>query len=126
MVETSSFSEKMSGLATSVKKSVTMIMVPDVARALYWYTSIGFRELSRYEDEGVVNFGMVSFGRAELMLTLGGKEGSRDVSFWFYTDEIEKLYQLVKSRQLQAAAAAIAGGAGGGGAARIAALIAME
>ena len=42
-VETSNFSEKMAGLARSVKKSVTMIMVPDVARALEWYTSIGFR-----------------------------------------------------------------------------------
>jgi hypothetical protein len=51
----------------------------------------------------------VSFGPAELMFTLGGKEGSHDVSFWLYTDEIERLYQLVKSRQLEAAEAAIAG-----------------
>jgi hypothetical protein len=40
-----------------------MIHVPDVARALDWYTSIGFRELARYDDDGLVNFGMVSFGR---------------------------------------------------------------
>jgi hypothetical protein len=76
---------------------------------LSWYTAIGFKELAKYEDEGVVNWAMVSFGRAELMLTLGGKEGSHDVSFWLYTNEIEKLYQLLKSRQLEAAEAAIAG-----------------
>jgi ankyrin repeat protein len=107
----SSFAVTMDTLAGAIKKAVPMVRVPDVQRALSWYTSIGFRELTRYEDAGVVNFGMVSFGRAELMLTLGGKEGSRDVSFWFYTDEIEKLYQLLKSRQLEAAAAAIAGDA---------------
>jgi palmitoyltransferase len=47
-VETSNFREQMAGLAGSVRKSVTMIMVPDVARALEWYTSIGFREIARY------------------------------------------------------------------------------
>jgi hypothetical protein len=57
------FRESMSGLATSVAKGVPMIHVPDVARALDWYTSIGFRELARYDDDGLVNFGMVSFGR---------------------------------------------------------------
>ena len=43
-----------------------MIYVPDVARALDWYASIGFKELARYEDDGLVNFGMVSYreGRA--------------------------------------------------------------
>ena len=43
-----------------------MIHVPDVARTLEWYASIGFKEIARYEDDGLVNFGMVSFGKAEL------------------------------------------------------------
>ena len=43
-----------------MNKNVAMIYVPDVARALDWYESIGFRELARYEDDGLVNFGMVS------------------------------------------------------------------
>ena len=102
-VETSSFSEKMAGLATSVKKSVTMIMVPDVARVLEWYTSIGFREIARYAEDGYVNFGMVSFGGAELMLNMHGKPGVHDASLWFYTDRIDDLYQLLKSRRLEAA-----------------------
>jgi hypothetical protein len=52
---------------------------------------------------------MVSFGNAELMLGMHGKPGPHDVSLWFYTDQIDRLYQLLKSRQLEAAQAALAG-----------------
>jgi ankyrin repeat protein len=105
----SSFIAGMATLAGSVKKGVPMILVPDVARTLEWYASVGFRELARYEDDGVVNFGMVSFGKAELMLNMHGKAGAHDVSLWFYTDRIDDLYRLLKSRQLAAAQAALAG-----------------
>ena len=107
--DTSSFQAGMAGLAGSVKKGVPMIVVPDVARALAWYTSIGFKELARYEDDGLVNFGMVSFGKAEVMLNMHGKAGAHDTSLWFYTDQIDSLYQLLRSRQLEAAHAALAG-----------------
>jgi Ankyrin repeats (3 copies) len=103
------FPTRMARMARAITKNVPMVRVPDVARTLAWYTSIGFKELGRYEDEGVVQWAMMSFGKAELMLTLGGKDGSHDVSFWFYTSEIEELYRLVKSRQMEAAEAAIAG-----------------
>ena len=89
-----------------------MIYVPDVGRTLDWYASIGFKEIGRYADEGVVNFGMVSFGGAEVMLNMHGKPGEHDVSLWFYTDKVDSLYQLLKSRQLEAAQAALAGEAG--------------
>jgi ankyrin repeat protein len=102
----------MAGLADSVKKVVPMICVADVARTLEWYASIGFKEITRYEDDGVVNFGMVSFGKAELMLTMHGKAGAHGVSVWFYTDQVDNLYQLLKSRQFEAARAALAGEAG--------------
>jgi ankyrin repeat protein len=105
----SSFRESMAGLAETVKRGVPMITVPDVARTLEWYASIGFNEIGRYEDDGVVNFGMVSFGKAELMLNMHGKAGAHDVSLWFYTDRIDELYQLLKSRQLASAHAALAG-----------------
>lgn len=106
---TPSFQAGMTKLAESVKKGVPTILVPDVARALDWYVSIGFKELARYEDDGLVNFGMVSFGKAEVMLNMHGKPGAHDVSLWFYTDQIDNLYQLLKSRQLEAAQAALAG-----------------
>jgi hypothetical protein len=112
MTTTPSFQAGMTKLAESVKKVVPTILVPDVARALDWYVSIGFTELARYEDGGLVNFGMVSFGKAEVMLNMHGQAGTHDVSLWFYTDQIDNLYQLLKSRQLEAAQAALAGGPG--------------
>src|SRR5262245_44501185 len=60
---TTDFAARMAALARSVAKGVPMIYVPDVARALDWYASIGFREINRFEDNGVVNFGMVAFGQ---------------------------------------------------------------
>jgi catechol 2,3-dioxygenase-like lactoylglutathione lyase family enzyme len=104
-----SFHAEMSKLAESVNKAVPTILVPDVARALEWYVSIGFKELARYEEDGLVNFGIVSFGKAEVMLNMHGKPGRHDVSLWFYTDQIDRLYQLLKSRQLEAAQAVVAG-----------------
>jgi ankyrin repeat protein/catechol 2,3-dioxygenase-like lactoylglutathione lyase family enzyme len=105
------FRSNMAALAGTVTKGVPMIYVPDVARALDWYTSIGFREVARYEDNGLVNFGMVSFGGAELMLNMHGKAGPHDVSLWFYTDDVDRLYQQLKARQLDAARAGLWSGA---------------
>lgn len=105
----STFAANMAKLAESVSKGVPMIYVPDVRRALEWYTSIGFKEIARYDDDGLVNFGMVSFGKAELMLNMHGKHGSQGASLWFYTDQLDALYQLLKSRQMSAAQAALAG-----------------
>jgi uncharacterized glyoxalase superfamily protein PhnB len=78
-----------------------MISVPDIAKTLDWYTSIGFKEIARYEDDGLVNFGMLSFGNAELMLNIHGKQGMHDVALWFYTDQVDNLYQLLRSGQAE-------------------------
>jgi len=101
--------ESLAKMAGSVKKVVPGISVPDIARTLDWYTSTGFTEIGRYVDDGVVNWGMLSFGKAELMLGMLGKPGPHDASLWFYTSEVDSLYQLLKSRQLEAAQAALAG-----------------
>jgi len=97
-IETSDFKAGMAKMADSIKKGVPMIHVPDVGRTLEWYVSIGFTELGRYPDEGVANWGMLRFGKAELMLNMHGKAGEHDVSLWFYTEQIDPLYELLKSR----------------------------
>jgi uncharacterized glyoxalase superfamily protein PhnB len=110
----STFTASMAGLAGSVAKLVPMIHAPDMVRTIEWYASIGFRELTRYADEdGDVNFGMVAFGTAEIMLNKYGDEHHGDVSLWFYTDRVDDLYQLLKSKQLEAARAVLAGGTEG-------------
>jgi ankyrin repeat protein/uncharacterized glyoxalase superfamily protein PhnB len=100
----------MSGLADSTGKCIPMVYVPDVAAALDWYVSIGFKETARYGDDGLVNFGMVSFGKAEIMFNVRAGRGERDVSLWFYTDEVDGLYQILKARQLEAARTGAKGG----------------
>jgi catechol 2,3-dioxygenase-like lactoylglutathione lyase family enzyme len=109
---TSEFTTQMAALATSVTKVVPSISAPDVAQALDWYTSIGFKEVARYEDDGLVNFGILSFGSAELTVGMAGQPGEHDVSLWFSTSEVDALYQLLQSRQMTSAhAALVAGGA---------------
>lgn len=108
-IAASDYTTAMRTMAESVAKGVPMIHVPDVARALDWYASIGFKEIARYEDDGLVNFGMVLYGKAELMLNMHGKPGPHDVSLWFYTDQIDGLYRALKARQLDAARRALAG-----------------
>jgi catechol 2,3-dioxygenase-like lactoylglutathione lyase family enzyme len=103
---------QLAALAHSVRKGVPTISVPDVARALDWYASIGFKEISRFEDDGVVNFGMVAFGNAELMLNMHGKPGRHDVSLWFYTDRVDALCDILKSQQIQAAQKELGAAAG--------------
>ena len=105
------FTARMSSLAKSVAKGVPMIYVPEVARALDWYVSIGFKELTRFDDDGLVNFGMVAFGNAELMLNMHGRPAPHDVSVWFYTDQVDALYEVLKSRRIETAQAELAGGA---------------
>jgi hypothetical protein len=93
----------MTQMAESIKKGVPMIHVPDIGRTLDWHVSIGFTEVGRYPDAGVANWGMLRFGKAELMLNMHGKQGEHDVSLWFYTEQIEPLYELLKTRQMEAA-----------------------
>ena len=109
----SDFVGSMRTLAAAVKKGVPMIKVSDVARSLDWYVGLGFTEIARYGDDGVVNFGMVSFGGAELMLNMHGTTGRHDASLWFYTDKVDAIYELLKSRQLDAATAALGGASAG-------------
>jgi len=86
-----------------VRKCVVSMNVPDIPRTLDWYTAIGFKEVGRYSDGGVVNWGMLQYGDAQIMLGMRGKAGPQNVSLWFYMDDVERLYRLFKARQLEAA-----------------------
>ena len=96
-VERPNLRKSMAELGGSVAKGVPMIAVPDISATLDWYASIGFKEIGRYEEDGVVNFGMLALGKAELMLRPDGHQGPHDVSLWFYTDQVDALYQFFRS-----------------------------
>jgi hypothetical protein len=87
-------------------KCVPMITVADVARTLDWYLSIGFTELARSGEDGEVNFGMVAFGKGEVMLVPSQafaeppqETPGSHVSLWFYTDQIDVLYAQFNARR---------------------------
>jgi hypothetical protein len=103
------FAAEAGKLARSVQKGVPMIRVPDIAQTLDWYTSIGFTEIGRVGSSGAADWGMTSFGKAQLML-MPGKADPHAVRLWFYTTRIDRLYQLFKSRLVQSAQAAVSGG----------------
>ena len=86
-----------------------MLMVPDVARHWTGTRQSDSPKSTRFADDGVVNFGMVSFGNAEVMLNMHGKPGAHGASLWFYTDRVDDLYQTLKARQIAAARAALDG-----------------
>jgi ankyrin repeat protein/uncharacterized glyoxalase superfamily protein PhnB len=100
VVEPMELKPNMAKLAPSVHKGIVMIQVPDVAKTLDWYASIGFTELERFGDDGIVNFGSVSFGKVEIMFNIGRPRQDRnhDTSLWFYTDKIDELYKVLRSR----------------------------
>jgi len=106
--DSSRFSASVGKLARSIQKGVPMIRVPDIAQTLDWYTSIGFTEIGRAGSGGPVDWGMASFGKAEIMF-MPGEANPQDVRLWFYTTQIDRLYELFKSRLVQSAQAALAG-----------------
>jgi catechol 2,3-dioxygenase-like lactoylglutathione lyase family enzyme len=111
-------SERLGTLARSTRKGVAMIGVPDIAAALRWYASIGFTEVERYADDGLVNFGMVTFGKAELMFGIHEAPNAENVRLWFYTDAVDGLYEQLKARQLGEATGMLEGHAVGADAIR--------
>ena len=108
-IDPSRLTAELAAIAADGTFGMPMIFVPDVAETLEWYKTIGFVELDRVADDGVVNWGLLKFGKAQMMLSMNGQKGDHDVHLWFYTDRVDELYRLVKERQLAAAAATLAG-----------------
>jgi ankyrin repeat protein len=100
---TSTSRDRMAKLGESTRKGVTGISVADIRATLEWYTSIGFKELGRWEDEGVVNWGWLSFGKAEVMLGMHPLPGRKSTSIWLYMKKVDEMYEHLKARQLQTA-----------------------
>jgi ankyrin repeat protein/catechol 2,3-dioxygenase-like lactoylglutathione lyase family enzyme len=100
--------ETKAAISGAVRKGVPIIRAHDIAATLRWYTSIGFREVGRYPEDGTALFwGMVSLGRAEVMFE-PGEPDARSITLLFVTDQIKELYEFVTSRQLRAASATVA------------------
>jgi uncharacterized glyoxalase superfamily protein PhnB len=80
---------------------VPMIHVPDVAAAVAWYLSVGFKMVRQNEDHGEINWAKLSFGNGELMLTAGGKPSDnprREVDLYIITENVDEVYQRHQDR----------------------------
>ena len=94
-------------LAKSVTKIIPMLRVPDIAETLDWYVALGFQEMGRYPERGKPDWGMLQLGKAQFMLSLGGKQDKHDVTLWFYLESVDRLYEVLKSRQIAATQEAV-------------------
>ena len=84
-------------------QSVTpMIHVPDVRKAVEWYESIGFAATGINEEEdGELNWAMLSFGDGRVMFNEGGRPSSedrREVDLYVQTENVDELFQRLKDR----------------------------
>ena len=104
------FDQRMRALAASVKRLDAMVRVPNVRATADWYQSIGFKLEGQHEIDSDAAWAGLSLGGCFLMLVPGGSASDRhEVTFWFRTDRVDDLYQILKRRQLDRASAVLAG-----------------
>jgi len=83
------------------QKVVPMIHVPDVRATADWYVSIGFTLERGNEEDGELNWALLTLGGSEVMLNSGGKpsaEFRREVDLYIHTEEIELMCQRLRDR----------------------------
>ena len=109
-IDTAPIAARIDTLRASMQKQLTpMLCVDDVEATVAWYVGIGFTIDVRYPLQGPIEFAAMSFGKIEFMVQSRGVRPNGQVALWFTTDQIEELYQLLKSRQFAAARASMAG-----------------
>ena len=80
---------------------IPMIHVPDVRSAVEWYVSIGFGLVRYNEEDGEMNWTLLSLGNSEVMLNGGGKasgEWRREVDLYVHSENIDDLYARLNGR----------------------------
>ena len=78
-----------------------MIRVPDVRSTIDWYRSIGFELIRTNEDDGQIDWALLSFGDGQVMFNAGGERSSaarREVDLYVNTDDVEGAYRKLKAQ----------------------------
>ena len=81
------------------ERVAAMIHVADVRATVEWYTSIGFKVITTYEDGEEMSFAIVGFGDGEVMFNAGGKPSTRDrreVDLYVQSDDVVGLHRRLK------------------------------
>lgn len=78
-----------------------MIHVTDVGATIEWYRAVGFELVRTNEDDGKIDWALLSFGEGQVMFTAGGEASSaarREVDLYVNTDDVNGLYDRLKDR----------------------------
>ena len=88
------------GLGESVRTFAVSLHAPDMRATVAWYEAIGFSVVSQYEDDGELDYVVLSFGAANIHLNRFG-EPVTGASLWLTTTRIDDIYGRLKQLQLQ-------------------------
>ena len=80
---------------------VPMIHVPDVGATVRWYATLGFNPIRQNEEDGEVNWALLSSGETELMFSAGGKlttDSRREVDLYVHTEGVDEMHERLKDR----------------------------
>jgi uncharacterized glyoxalase superfamily protein PhnB len=84
-----------------VQRVTPMLRVHDMMATLDWYTAVGFVVASTHEDDGVIDWAMVTFGEGRVMFNAGGRlsaEDRREVDLYVHTEHVDELFGRIKAR----------------------------
>jgi uncharacterized glyoxalase superfamily protein PhnB len=83
------------------RKVVPMIHVLDVQATVEWYKDVGFTVISTFDDDGEMNWALLSLGDSEIMFNAGGRSSSsdrREVDLYVHAENVDDLYRRLKDR----------------------------
>jgi len=86
------------------QKAVPMVSVPDVRKTMEWYASLGFNVVRYNEEDGEINWALLTFGDSEVMLDSGGEPSDafrREVDL--YVNAESRTLSLVAKRETEIA-----------------------
>jgi uncharacterized glyoxalase superfamily protein PhnB len=82
---------------------VPMIHVPDVRATVEWYETVaGFTRVRVNEEDGEMNWALLRYGNADVMLNAGGKSSEawrREVDLYVHaTEGVDAVYARLKGK----------------------------
>jgi len=84
-----------------LSRVVPMIHVPDVRATADWYGTIGFSVDRTNEEDGEMDWALLSFGSTQIMLNAGGHPSTshrREVDLYLHVDDVDAAYERLKDR----------------------------
>ena len=78
-----------------------MIRVRDVAATVGWYRALGFELVDANEEDGALDWAMLSFGDSSVMFNAGGGAATgdrREVDLYVHADGIDALHERLRGQ----------------------------